>query len=1465
MIDEINWHALKPYQNDKYGSFEQLCYQIAKRQFERDGDFTSIEGSGGDDGVEFYMTLSNGDIWGWQVKFYPSGTLKEGNRREQVKESLRAAVVKRPRLVKWFLCTPHDLGKDDDNWFKNNLRTAKTKDKPIVPSDRIIGLVAWGEAHFNEQLSKPANKGLLSFFFGSLELSAEWFSEQSSKNLTLVEDRFIPSLHIERHVDEAAHLLIGDKKASEIIISELAEAKEILARIQTSQSKVMSYKEDPRLLWNGDKSLLEESITSVITSLKEYMAALLSAHAQLEKGLFKLLIDQNVDISRIAAIEARDKYLEESKCALKNIKILTEEDAAKAELKHEIEYAFYEIDSTLERVLNFLQYIEGERIFAFKRTDLHVLGAAGLGKTHFAASLAKYYLDQRLPAIFIPAMRLSDGQSIESQFLSLLDIPTTYSWGDFIEAVDIYGSILGVQIPIIIDGLNETLDSQGRLSEIWKKHLKSFTHSIEKSRLRVITTCRRTYIKAIWGTYPDNAEYLSQLDYTELKEAIRKYFNHYKIIANLAGAPIEHFNNPLYLKIYCETVNPSRQGNVAVQLSELALFDVFERYLKRCSDETNYKLDFRPEEKTAENVAEILAKYLWENSTRAIPIDIAMSQINDTASWSKSKMHALLSAGLFIDRDWHEDGTERVQFTYDLFAGFAIAKYLLGTDIATLMKSETFKSKLLAEDRKELHPLYDDILQCTAGLLPSMQGSHLHDFNQDKLLGYSVRALFEIQPQHVRERDTKLVEKLFQIPKNHGALLELFMKSAFHPNHPLNMSFTSGLLEGMSIQERDLSWSEQLRKSDDIVEILDELEMELKSTNDTPSENLPRIHQGAQFAMWALTTTRKPVRDQSTRVLYWYARTFTDDAWKMTKRSLGFNDPYISERMLAAIYGASMACWHDKEFKATLLGLSKELFANIFAADAPYPSTHILARDYASKTIALALLLDSTLLSPEEAKMTQPPFAYGQKRIWGSGKDKNEHDYRDGNYPLGFDFKNYTIGRLIKNRSPYDDNARGYRTVVANMWWRIYQLGYSLTKFGEIDQAIARSHYPYDRKADGGKTDRYGKKYAWIAFYEIAGCRQDKGLLPEKGDERISDLDIDPSFPIDEISPRLLPQGIIQQAGDAHAWLHAKDTSGLEPILVRKDIHEHKGPWVCLDGVISSENGAREQFAILHSAFLRQSDLASFMKEYRKFPLTETVSIPGDYYTYAGEIPWCHTYPYNESSLVSVKVDEKDTYYETQDIAFFKAGKQLSDEESGPIFEKVFGGSFIRMLALTGINDPELQKLTDLGIEARIIRVRHSRKEDVTHDYEVWSSVRENKWEDYHSAVQPGRSIATPSKQLSEFLQLSSRAQTFNMYDNEGAVAYVWHRSDGDWHDRESLSYLRKDKLDDYLKKEEFTLVYFVRTEKLLSKTERPQNGQGIDRSPKTITNYDGVYTYDPKRGFGPLFVYRSESYSTNE
>jgi len=56
--------------------------------------------------------------------------------------------------------------------------------------------------------------------------------------------------------------------------------------------------------------------------------------------------------------------------------------------------------------------------------------------------------------------------------------------------------------------------------------------------------------------------------------------------------------------------------------------------------------------------------------------------------------------------------------------------------------------------------------------------------------------------------------------------------------------------------------------------------------------------------------------------------------------------------------------------------------------------------------------------------------------------------------------------------------------VLSNIVWRIYDLGYSLEVFGEIDKHLFLRNFS-SRGEENKQTDGYGQKYAWIAYFEL--------------------------------------------------------------------------------------------------------------------------------------------------------------------------------------------------------------------------------------------------------------------------------------------------------------------------------------------------------------------------------------------
>ena len=441
----------------------------------------------------------------------------------------------------------------------------------------------------------------------------------------------------------------------------------------------------------------------------------------------------------------------------------------------------------------------------------------------------------------------------------------------------------------------------------------------------------------------------------------------------------------------------------------------------------------------------------------------------------------------------------RCPLPMNLLGGYLIAKYLVDQaddNVQAFLNGEDVVALLFGENHQILRPLQQDICRCLAALLPAKTGHFLHEFSKNKeAFGLSIRALFEISPGNINQDCIELVTHLFDQYREDR---DFFFKSAEttvgHLDHPFNAVFWSERLSRLSMSERDLSWTEHVRNNRERFEkLVKRFEETSRNDQDISELSAKRLHLLAEYIMWILTSTVRPLRDKATRALYWYGRRFPQKFFEdLVTKSFTINDPYVSERMLAATYGITMArhnTFEDDSFLEEVLPVyGRELYENMFKPDAPHATTHILARDYAKRTIDIALIHHSDLLTEFEQERITAPFMDGGIREWGESENRKE-----GPPPIQMDFENYTLKSLIK----YDNhNPNEHKQIKANVYWRIYDLGFSLESFGEIDSLLLRENYrKYSRSGDGRKTDRYGKKYSWIAYFELAGFRQDQGIF----------------------------------------------------------------------------------------------------------------------------------------------------------------------------------------------------------------------------------------------------------------------------------------------------------------------------------------------------------------------------------
>lgn len=509
----------------------------------------------------------------------------------------------------------------------------------------------------------------------------------------------------------------------------------------------------------------------------------------------------------------------------------------------------------------------------------------------------------------------------------------------------------------------------------------------------------------------------------------------------------------------------------------------------------------------------------------------------------------------------------------------------------------------------------------------------------------------------------------------------------------------------MGVAERDRIWTEWARHQwRNLARDLRELEQRWTTV---PLAG-PRDSLRARWAMWLLTSTVPDLRDQATRTLYWFGRRWPSGLFGLALDSLEINDPYVSERTMAAAYGMVMA--HqlpDDDFGAALRQFLIGVRDALIDPEAARPTNDWLVRLYVQGTFRLAAVYYPGTLPEELPEGTELEF-----RSSPTAEPIAEDDPREDEVSrtLHMDFENYTVGRLVEDRANYDHSHPQYQQVLAEIKGTIWSLGWRKSTFGNIDSTIADESYP--RRERSGNAERYGKKYSWIGFYAAAGRLQERGEL-KPASERLSDLGIDPSFPSHlPPLPIALPDWAQPTPASLEDWVIGGEVTVPAELLQPSALDGYPGPWIVVGGYLETNMQApgRRVWGILNAVLIDKGDAAKATAAFatRNYPGRHWIpEAPEDYYTFAGEIPWHPTFAHIH--------EEDDPYDPYRTVLRFDEGVTAS-------------------------------------VPVEVIAHRFT-------------------WEGYHSALNDVGSVLVPSKEISCALDLRAGPQLFHQFDSSGAAA----------------------------------------------------------------------------------------------
>lgn len=708
MSEIINWAFLKNHGDERL-EFEHFCFHVASCMFE---DYGKIEYFYNTPGSEFYIelkksltfggkTYNQGDVLGWQAKYWrgakdDSNSPLDADHKKELRKGFEVSMSYRPNLKLWIVCTPGSFVQKEWDKLVADLRTINSS----------CDFASWHREIFEDFYLKDSSlfNGIFKYYFGEEFIGLNKLFEISRTTLEVLKRKYDVELHTASDFESSLLSVVDENVASQKINGFIFRLKKhadndrkmpILNTYDWGYSKLSNrfinyYQEDFELRYQ-----LIDKIYSLyynrdnIVSKAEELLSLIDEYCNNRQIRVQIV---NEEFQQIYS-QGHDEYgglndylTELARRARALESVLTKDD-----------------DFSKENLSSFLLLLS--------RKYFQVFAKPWYGKTHLACSLTDNMLKRNKPVLFFMGSSFRHCYSFQSLVLERLGLNGSMSFSDMLDCLDFLAKVHHCKLPIIIDGLNETAPNEER----WKEELPALKVLLDKhSHLLLVTTCRdkTDYLQAIYGvdnyTELDNHILLNGLVKEDLEVTVDKYFSKYEI-RNATVEDFGAFENPLLLKIFCIT-NRNRSNIVVNNYSLVSCMDDYSNQLLSNISMHKGKIDKLAKHKLEENLHRA-SYFLFENDTRYLNFYNQFAKIFD------DKVYDLINEGLCFTFE-KNNGEEQVQYTYDMVAGFHIAKSILHRcgeeeDFKSFIDSN--KGKFFGDKR---HTLAEDIIKSLFYLVP---------------------------------------------------------------------------------------------------------------------------------------------------------------------------------------------------------------------------------------------------------------------------------------------------------------------------------------------------------------------------------------------------------------------------------------------------------------------------------------------------------------------------------------------------------------------------------------------------------------------------------------------------------------------------------------------------------------------------------------------------------------------------
>ena len=1050
--------------------FEKFVCSLARKEKPNGTGwkFRRVGGSGGDGGVEAYwFNVETKEELGYQAKYFTrAGEINW----KQIDRSVKTALKTHPELTKYTIalacCLTDKSGQSGrgksgrDHWDTHEKKWQDWATEKNCTLDFDI----WDASELEELARAKLEQGSLKYWFNADFLKPCWFVNHIK---TVHEDlgkRYSPNKHTDTLIKGELSLFLRQDDFT----------KSFKKRID----EFISHTQDFPILTNQDH--FSKATQKCLKKLKH----------QEEK--LKDLPLWNERVFDDWPIEERKTLMNEMYHSLNNF------PQESAQLKRNFFHRF----SVLNNIWSEIDIGEWQII---NSKCFCILGNAGIGKSHTLGHLANLEVQKGRPIIMLLGQYFEKGRSPKEQIPTLLGLSDS-SFENLLEALDTAAQSAEQIGLIIIDALNE-----GDGLSLWPNWINNLINQVRKFKhLKLILSCRSEYEYQILRDVNKTEFHSHRL--LGLTEEERKDFCHAVIDENIPIPPhlsmLPILKNPLFLITVYESLKQSGQTefpsdlNGALQLLEYHVNFTIDDIIKI----NNLSKDIASDLKEAYKA---LAALMIDKKSFRISKNDIIEKIDgiicsehpngknwldifiESSAFRRTSIQQKPNQGSLICYNFQ--GLEDFLIADKIYENSGGIDFILATDDNNVFYIDTqwqgvatnFGVILAEKCGKELIDLLKDIqsidwkIDTTDGYAQESPSTFKSAF---------IDGLILRSPSAIYSRTTELLETC---PNR----LKIISDFTLIPDHPWNADYLHNILINCpSMAERDAFWS--VLFMDNSISYNDVIEKDIQPN--TPDDK-KTYRLTAITLCWLFTTTNRRLRDKATKKLAEIFKLYPDLMLELLQQFKDVNDPYVLERLLAATY-ATCCLLESKDVGK----IAKVVYDSLFAdKKQPY---HLLIRDYALAIIERAEHINE-LPSGISLKNCKPPFispwpldSYTNDQINKIAKSIGDHSiemslnyYNDfGKYTLQPKVNNFSnINLSASIPSDFDKFKCRFDGKLISDWvaHRVYSFGWTKKLFPNDFSKSVDDQRPV--------IERIGKKYQWIAMYDLLGILSDHVFMYE--------------------------------------------------------------------------------------------------------------------------------------------------------------------------------------------------------------------------------------------------------------------------------------------------------------------------------------------------------------------------------